>query len=431
MTAMLRRTLADVADQAPGVRVPPNLWHRGRRLRRRRRTTALLACLLLIAAVVWSPLQGVGEPQFAGKDNPWLPSEVDEPYLWQRTLDEDPNGPAKVVFSTQRSLTFETAVVVIGRDDSYRVLYLNPGEEAGSLSPDGRYLLGSTLLDLATGERRSLGMSLSPMWAPVWDPSSRMAAAVVDRDDAVISYGPNGEQLNDPSHPDGIVLVSAADGTVRTLHDTDVYDFRAAFSPNGSLLAVTVGKTANQQELLVLDVKTGMTVQRLPLGAWRRLAGSAAWTPDGSQLILAYGESCTWSSTCNPDDGQRYHLQYVDVWTGKATHETARGRRGWPELIAWRDGAPVLTVTTHDDVCTVQQIRADGEAVVLPLRVRGYRCGTYPRDALELWALDGPGLSPSVWDAQWWAYACTLVTALVVAALVTFAVRLRRGRRRR
>ncbi|MBB5867044.1 hypothetical protein F4553_000423 [Allocatelliglobosispora scoriae] len=432
MTTALRRALVDLSGEAPSVRMP-DLWRRGRRIRRRRRAVGILTCLLVGAAAMWLPSPTATGSQFAATDDRTLPAWVAQPYLWQQTFGADPHGPAKLVFETGHSLDLETSLVVVGRDDSFRLIYRDPGEWTGSLSPDGRYLLGGSLVDLVTGQSRTLSPAVSSQWPVVWSPDSRSAVAVVGQDDVVPTTGPDGERINDPTRLDNIVIVSVPDGSPRVVHVAEAGAFRAAFSPDGSRLAITVGRDAQDQELLVIDVATGAVQRRAPLSEQQQIAGAAAWSLDGNHLVLTFAEGCPAPTSCDesaPDRPapHRFHLQHLDVDTGTVTDEADRGRSGQPSLIAWRQGAPVLSVTDTDGSCAIVRLPDGRSPETLPLRSAGYGCPSYPRDALEQWTLDGPPLAPSPWQAQNWAYVVVGFAALAGAALV---VRLRRrwGRR--
>ncbi|MEV6970437.1 hypothetical protein AB0M47_35555 [Hamadaea sp. NPDC051192] len=412
MTTRLAQALHDAAGTAPGVRLPDDLWRRGRRTRRRRRIVASILCLLVLAGLAWLPVRGHTDTGFAGGGPDVLPKSVAAPYLWQQTFDADPNGPVKLAFTTGHSLNFETAVVLVGRDDSYRLIYLAPGQDVGSLSPDGRYLLRHNLLDLTTGE---VHMVSEPIWSlsltPVWAPDSRTAVAVIDRDDGVITYGPNNEQLNDPSHPDDIVLVDVATGKLRTLltADTDAA-WGASFSPDGRRIAMVLGKEGKDYRFVVVDVATGELQVELPLSDRQLLAGPAAFSPDGSSVLLAYGEQCSWWQYCG---NQTFHLQRVDLADRRIADETARFT-GRPGLVAWRDEAPILTATdVATDSCQAIHL-TPGQAKRLPLAVAGHGCGDWARDLLEHGRLDGPAIAPSPWAAQSWAYLPVAVAGLVL-----------------
>ncbi|MFC7245179.1 WD40 repeat domain-containing protein [Catellatospora aurea] len=434
MTTTLHRVLVDLAGEAPSVRMPEDLWRRGRRLRRRRRAAGILACLLVSMTAMWLPSPNATGSQFAGTDDRTLPAWAAQPYLWQQTFSEDPNGPAKLVFETGHSLDLDTSLVVVGRDDSFRLVYLDPGELMGSLSPDGRYLLGDNLVDLVTGQSRKLSPAVSSHWPAVWSPDSQNAVAVIGQDDVVPTIGPNGERINDSTRLDNIVIVSVPDGRLRVVHVAEADVFRAAFSPDGTRVAITVGRDAQNKELLILDVATGTVQRAVPLGERQQIAGSAAWSPDGNQLILTFIEGCLTSPSCDgptPDRParQRFHLQHLDVDTGTVTDEAVRGRLDRPNLIAWRQGAPVLSVTNDaDNSCAIVRLPAGQSPETLPLRAAGYGCPSYPRNALEQWTLDGPQLTPSPWQAQNWAYVVLGLIALIGAALV---VKLGRRWRRR
>ncbi|NUR69533.1 MAG: hypothetical protein HOU81_01810 [Hamadaea sp.] len=407
MTTALRQALAELADEAPGVRVPEDLWRRGRRRRRSRRVAAVLACLIVSVTALWLPMPGATGEHVAGADDRILPSWVAQPYLWQRTFGEDPNGPAKLVFETGHSLDLESSLVVVGQDGSFRLIYEDPGDWLGTLSPDGRYLLGDNLVDLVTGRSRRLSPALSSNWPAVWSPDSRSAVAVVGRDDVVPTTGPNGERINDPIRLENIVIVSVPDGGVRVVHVAAAELFRAAFSPDGTRLAITVGSDTQTKELLILDVATGVVQRTVSLGERQQIAGSAAWTPDGRQVVLTVSEESA---------QQRYHLQQLDVATGTITDEAARGRPGQPKLIAWRQGAPIFSVT-DDDSCAIVRLPEDPNPETLPLRAAAHGCPSYPRDALEQWTLDGPPLEPSPWQAQNWAYVAVGLVVLAGAAV--------------
>ncbi|MFD0596743.1 WD40 repeat domain-containing protein [Catellatospora coxensis] len=248
---------------------------------------------------MWLPSPNVTGSQFAGTDDRTLPAWAAQPYLWQQTFSEDPNGPAKLVFETGHSLDLDTSLVVVGRDDSFRLVYLDPGELMGSLSPDGRYLLGDNLVDLVTGQSRKLSPAVSSHWPAVWSPDSQSAVAVIGQDDVVPTTGPNGERINDSTRLDNIVIVSVPDGSLRVVHVAEADVFRAAFSPDGTRVAIAVGRDAQNKELLILDVATGAVQRAVSLGERQQIAGSAAWSPDGNRLILTFIEGCLTAPSCD------------------------------------------------------------------------------------------------------------------------------------
>lgn len=434
MTTTLHQTLIDLAGDAPNVRSPEDLWRRGRSIRRRRRAAGILAGLLMAVIAIWLPWPNPTSTQVAGSDARTLPAWVAQPYLWQQTFSADPNGPAKVVFETGHSLDLETSLVVVGQDDSFRLIYRDPGDWLGSLSPDGRYLLGDNLVDLTTGRSRRLHPAVSANWPVVWSPDSHSAVAVISQDDVVPTTGPNGERINDPTRLDNIVIVSVPDGSQRVVHVAEAGVFGATFSPDGTRLAITVGRDAQDRKLLILDVATGAVQRALPIGERQQIAGSAAWSPDGRHLILTFTEGCLTSTSCEeptPDQSapQRFHLQRLDVDTGTITDEAVRGRPGQPKLIAWRQGAPVLSVINDvENSCAIVRLPDGQSPETLPLRAAGYGCPSYPRNALEQWTLDGPRLTPSPWQAQKWAYVALGLLVLAATALVA---KLGRRRKRR
>ncbi|MEJ3747540.1 hypothetical protein WEI85_30155 [Actinomycetes bacterium KLBMP 9797] len=414
MTTRLAQALIAAAELAPPVPAPDELWRHGRRRRRRRRTAAALACLLLVAALAWAPVRSRSDLGFAGTGAAVLPATVAEPHLWQRTVDGDAHGPVKLAFGTGHSLNFETALVLIGADDSYRLDYLSPGEEPGVLSPDGRWLLGQHLRDLTTGDTRELDRPLTGYVPAVWAPDSRTAVGIIMPDGGGTSYGPDGAELDGPD--DEIILVDVASGTARTIATVpDAAMWRAAFSPDGGRLAIHAWFPDKNSALTILDMRGTDPPRMVNLTARQRLAGPAAWTPDGNQILLVADDGCAQGRDQCADP--TWHVQRVDVATGTISDETARARPGTPTVVAWRDGEPIVQVQRSYDAlrCDTVALTAT-DARTLPLTVAGNGCANYARDLLEEGTLGGPGIGPAFWQAQWWAYSP--VVALLVGLLL-------------
>ncbi|WP_027342268.1 TolB family protein [Hamadaea tsunoensis] len=419
MTERLSAALTEIADETPGVRLPDDLWEQGRRRRRTRwwqRLAAALAALLTALFV----LPGLGAPQFADT-GVRLPSSVAEPYLWQRTVDGAPDRPVLIWFPTQHSLNFETAQVYVGRDGSYRIDYMFSGEDPGSLSPDGRYFLGPALTDLTSGRQVALPTPHSVLWS--WSDDSRHAVAVIDHDEGVIAYNAANEQINDPERPAEIVVADVPSGKVRSIGLVDA-EFRsvAALSPDGTRVALVEGRYDKPQTLTVRDTATGAVLRAFTITAAQRLGGPAAWTPDGSRILLAAAERCDWLRMCD----QPWHLQYADPATGRITDEPARGRSGDPTVVGWRDGRPVAALSGTR--CVLTSLDPTGEhalPVAIPVR---YGCPEIPRALLAEAEFGGPPVSPSFWAAQWWFYPL-LAGAAAIGLLVIRRIARRISRR--
>ena len=418
MTNRLAQALLDAAEIAPPVPSPDELWRSGRRRRRRRRNAAALACLLLVTAMAVTPVRSRTTPELGGTDLAVLPASVADPHLWQLTFAGDPNGPVKLAFTTGHSLNAESALVLIGRDDSYRLDYLAPGEEPGTLSPDGRWLLGQDLRDLTTGKTRKLNRKLRGHPPAVWASDSRTAVGFAVNDGGIGS-GSYGEPPDDD-----IVLIDITSGAVRTIATASDASslWQAAFSPDGSKLAFHTSLPDRNSVLTIIDARTLNPLRVVTLTQRQRLAGPAAWTPDDSQLLLAAGESCAWAQYCA---NQTWHLQRLDLATGTISDETVRGRPGSPTVVAWRNGEPVVQQAREDASCNTVALTGTG-ARALPLTVAGHGCADYARDLLQDASLGGPGITPSPWQAQWWAYA---PAAALFAALALIVRRIRRRNR--
>lgn len=288
MSETLREALRRAAESAPAPRLGEQLWRRGRRRRRVRRTVAALAGVLLVAGLAALPGLVAG-PQPA--DGGPAAGVLGRPYAWQLTHGQDPNGPVVAAFVDPGTVYLEATGVLVGRDGSYRLLPMNPGEEFGFVSPDGRYLARwSEIVDLVTG--RGIP-TVDRSWPLAWSPDGRRLLLVVDRDDAVIEYGPDG--ASDPSHPDDIGFYDLDNGRTTLLLNVDADTPRGAFSPDGKRVAVATGKADRPQTLTVVDLATGTSEILRELTDRQRLAGEAAWTPDGRSVVLVSSDGCAWT----------------------------------------------------------------------------------------------------------------------------------------
>ncbi|MBV1856424.1 hypothetical protein [Catellatospora tritici] len=417
MTTRLSGVLAELAQQAPSPRLPVDLWQRGRRRHRLRRLLNLTGCLLVIAATVALPWRPV-PARFAEPEKVTIPRSVAEPYLWQQTFAAAPNGPALMITYTQHSLSLESTPVVIGRDRSYRVIYTKPGESLGSLSPDGRYLLGYALLDLTTGATRyQTPATAGDTWT--WAVDSNTAVVRVQRDEGVITYPPDGPP-SDPSRPDDVVVLDVPTGQTHTIYHGDADEMRAAFSSDSRRVAITVGRELAPKRLLVLDTADGTVRLNLALDDRQQLAGPAAWSPDDAAVLLTYDEKCGVSDvTCS---GRTFHLQQVDATTGSIVDEPQRGRGGTGEIVGWRSGRPVVQQFDAQR-CSIVELTDSGADVLF-----ADGCPEVPRRMVDDAAWGGPPLEAPIWQAQSWFF-------IVVAAALAFATfttaRLVRGYRRR
>ncbi|MEU8076822.1 hypothetical protein AB0B31_15375 [Catellatospora citrea] len=423
MSETLREALRRAAESAPAPRLGEQLWRRGRRRRRVRRAAAALAGVLLVAGLAALPgLVGGGVgPQPA--DGGSAPGVLGRPYPWQLTYEQDLNGPVVAAFLDPDTVYLESTGVLVGRDGSYRLFPMNPGEEFGFVSPDGRYLARwSEIVDLVTGRSIPTVDRARPL---AWSPDGRRLLLVVDRDDGFIEYGPNGE--SDPSHPDDIGYYDLATGTTKMLLTVDADTPAGAFSPDGQRIAVTVGKSDRPQALTIIDVATGMPNLLPELTERQRLAGEAAWTPDGRSVVLVAADGCGWTGCDMWPDGLRgWRMQYVDAVTGEVAYERVYARAGWPGgLVGWRDGEPVFVDQGgRNGVEKLVVAKPDGSAQVLLTVAEGAGLLNVPRQLVEHGTFGAYAANPLA--AQPWTAGCLL---LCLAPPVLLVVVLRRRRR--
>lgn len=337
----LARSMRHIADEARPVHLPADLWRRGRRRRRRRIAAAGAALAVLVAVLVAVPfaVDRSGPRAIEPADGPAsIPSTVYPPLPLQRTVQQAPNGPATLLVSGGGQFQggdllyrYDDRSMVVGRDGYYRMVRGATRKEAGDsllLSPDGRYVASdaglegagdgpaTAVLDLTTGDVRTYA-GARPL---AWSPDSRRLLA--HGDDTVIH------------------LIDRESGAAREV--TRLPAVRVAFAPDGRRFVAEAGSA-----LTIVDVDTGATRELTRLEKVERLAGPAAWRPDG-RITLASAFGCT--SACSRDDlrGREVNLRFLDERSGERIHGASffglNGVLGM-RLLGWRsNGTPVVAV---------------------------------------------------------------------------------------
>ncbi|MBB5867106.1 hypothetical protein F4553_000485 [Allocatelliglobosispora scoriae] len=420
MSDTLRTALRRTGDAAPVPRVADDTWTRGRRRRTLGRAGQAAAVLLAVAvlAVVPSLLDSGSRPHQAGDTD--RPGSLGTAYPWQARHHERPNGPAAAVFSV-RDGSGETSAVV-GRDGSYRLLDTPPGHSIGIVSPDGRLLAGpGRVVDLTDGTPHEIRSGGIPM---AWSPDGRklLLALFRSRDPDADPFLTDQFTLYDIETRKEAVLLNG-DSRTNTV---------VAFSPDGTRIAISVAQDSLAPRVVVLDTATTATIGTIPLAAHQRLAGTAAWTPDGRSVALVADEKCA-SGPCitRQETYDGWHLQFADPVTGAVADEKATGRSGRAQGIAgWRGPVPVVVDGNPLDVDpfnpSLVLALPDGTQQTLLTTPDGTRQLTVPRDLIENGTFADYRASP--WDAQPWFYRSLGAGVLIAAALTALGLWLRRRR---
>jgi hypothetical protein len=464
MTNTLRRALDEAAAAVPPVRLPPDLWRRGRRSRRRRRWAAVGAAGAAVVLAVALALQVArpGDPT-VGRSSDAVPAELHLPWMWQATVQQAPAGPASVIFGgyagglrgEDHFFDHEGKVAIVGRGGSYRMLLYGlhvemvPGQNV-ALSPDGSavaqgHLDGTdpawiVVTDLATG--RSAGHrgpdGKTCCGEPVaWAPDGR-SLLVLDFEPATSMYRPSRLAWLDLTTGAARVLVELGDRD--GLRPVSL----AAFSPDGRRVAVSL-----DDEVRLLDLD-GRTLWRTPLGAGRYLAGTAAFTPDGRRIATVAQQGCR--SACDSASlaARRWRVGYLDAGTGTdaigpelpaVTGMTVRA-------IGWRHGTDLVALAYRPvgglvsdssdtdyynvDSVTLLALRPDGVTETLLRPPAGVVGLDLARDLVDAGRFGGPAPAPAVFPARWVIVIPLLGLGLPALAvgLLLFGVTRRLVRRR-
>ncbi|MEV7987687.1 hypothetical protein [Micromonospora sp. NPDC085948] len=410
----------------------------GRRLRRAAAAGVALG-LVAVSAPAATAANGTvtGRTTASGSTAGVVPTRVHDPWLWQATVGQRPAGPAALVFFTDRTRYFESTGVLVDRNGAYRLIPIPIGEGHGLLSPDGRHYLrpySGELLDLTTGrQRRTRSTGVYPM---AWAPDGQHVLITRNNDDDVITYGPDNQQLNDPEKPDDLLVVDPFRDTERTL---DVGTFAshtaAAWSPGGDLVAVTgspdvPAQLAEHGRLVVVDPAGGGPRWQVDLGDRRKLAGPAAWHPDGRRLALLAFDGCAGPRCTSEEAAARtWRIEFLDTATGRAVGRALPAGTSVSEVIGWRGDDPVLRYVSATEQDTDRQavlaaLSPDGGREVLVTTPVGSTDLMVPGDLLTRAAFGGPEPRPSPFAAPLWVYLTLAVPLLLATA---FVVRRRRA----
>src|SRR5690242_15391574 len=95
----LTRALRTAGDEMPPVRLPEDLFRRGRRRRFRKQVTAVALALLLVPLALVVGPHRTPSPPAAPNPEPAVPSTVHQPHLFQAAVQDAPPGPASMLFS--------------------------------------------------------------------------------------------------------------------------------------------------------------------------------------------------------------------------------------------------------------------------------------------------------------------------------------------
>ncbi|MEU4564257.1 hypothetical protein AB0F72_38240 [Actinoplanes sp. NPDC023936] len=310
-----------------------------------------------------------------------VPGGLDLPWMWQATVGMDAPGRASVLvggdtlgFRGNDLFDAEGKVAVVGRGGDYRMLLhggwdsIAAGEDV-LLSPDGRRVVrppadqdGLEVIDLESGRSTfhpppEFAAAASPLQAPGWS--------------GPVAWAPDGRSVlaevyaGDDTH---LVLLDLETGATQPIGERIPRwqrrtASRAAFAPDGRHLAITAG-----EQVRLVD-RTGKMIWAAELGDRAYLAGTGAFTPDGSRIAIAQLSGCL--DRCDHDAlaARSWTIGYLDAATGKpaagpslpAVTGSAIRALGWsqgrdlvvlryePEEDAYRDSRGDATVAAWND----------------------------------------------------------------------------------
>ena len=240
---------------------------------------------------------------------------------------------------------------------AYDLRFSPDGKQVAYFAPPGQPSYDIYITDLANGQERRL---IHGSWQPgslAWSPDGRKLAFTSGDAQPWGIYAalPQGELLPLWLTPDGAFYLTALVGdafyssTERSAPSGSVaeWPFRASFSPDGSMFALTAISTAVpfsdncsglDQDLFVLATATGKGLN-VTNDTTASQMGPVAWSPDGQWLAVTGARGCATNrlEMIRPDGtGRRTIMDYPD--TGKSVVP-----------VAWSpdDNSVIFAVTTR------------------------------------------------------------------------------------
>ncbi|MEN3310473.1 MAG: hypothetical protein V7603_6675 [Micromonosporaceae bacterium] len=483
----LQLMLAAEADRMAPARVPEDLWRRGRR-RYQRRIVGAVAAVLAVALAIPSMLVFTdGPPPVVGAPaDAAVPQRVFDPWPWQAPVAQSPPGRAAVLLSGSGTglggvdwpWAYGSKIAVVGRDGSYRMLryadtYLQVGQGV-QLSPDGRYVVGPdsvedliglgqalgrlSVVDLVTGRARHF--KRLPADVPVaWQPDGAALLLWRQPESPPVEYGVSppfdGNEAKYGYAGGSLWLLDLATGGSRKVLDLGAAVFdpinSVAFAPDGRHLAVQLDGT-----LVLVNTADGSSRVLATLGARQRLAGTGAFTNDGTRLAVLDLDGCAVACTNAVRNQRQWRLVTLDAATGQAVPD---GGFDWvPGAVArvagWQRDGTAVVVTYQDQhdpyydrepsMDVPAAYRTVSAAILLAVRSGGGTTQLIRPEGVQVWDIDvahdlvidgrfgGPSSQPAAFPAAWWLYWLVLTPTAGLLLLVVLLVRWRRhaGRRR-
>ena len=283
------------------------------------------AVVALVALTTAGGACGAERP--AGDPRAGLPSQLQIPPVWTGTVEQSAPGRVAVLFggsATTGDWSEGRIGAVAAAADRYRVFddgpYTPPGFEA-LLSPDGSLIArAGGLWDLTRGTRRA--SSGTPL---AFSPDGRFlvsaaAAEFVDGDRYVTPY----VEVRDLTGAVTPVRVPVGDAWIPP-------GWSAAMSADGRQLALQV-----RDEVWLVDPRGGAGPGRRVDLAGGRLAGPAAWSPEGGTISVVRRGSCAgcWQvERRTATDGRPDGTRYPEVTSA-----------AYVRVIGWRNGIDAVAL---------------------------------------------------------------------------------------
>lgn len=314
LATRIRRGLVEYADATP-VPDPPSFVApespQRRRLSPALAAAAVTATVLAVTVIaVTGPIGGGGRGTVPGatEDPPTLPDRFAEYSITTGTVADSPPGRviACFLYNTEEFWDPPQVVVLAADADRYRVVtaadtgrrplwerrpvLLSGNGERLAVGSGDRATSAIPVVDLLTGVTTEHAVEAgSRVDLLAWSPDARWL---------VYAIRPFQESTAFPGlHARGGQLwaLDVHSGQTQRLGATEIPDSvaQAAFSPDGSLLAVQAGgpdgaehRQRFGESVVIVRFTDARIVATAPVPPYYRLAGPAAWSPDASRLAL-------------------------------------------------------------------------------------------------------------------------------------------------